>query len=111
MFFIGGGKRCLKISFETPLGSCFLDELFFASGAGNGDFSFASGDADQLLAFGALVVPVFPVLDAVYELQKAAVFLVAPVGVFGQHPVKHQNHRNIGQEIEPPIPGEHPNQT
>ena len=34
-------------------GLCFLDEFLFASGAGDGDFSLASGDAHQLLAFGA----------------------------------------------------------
>lgn len=111
LFFAEGRRSRLKSSVETALGSCFLDELFFASGAGDGDFSLAPGDANQLLAFGAFVVPVFPVFDAVQELQKAAVFLVAPVCVFRQHPVKHQEHGNIGQEIEPPVPGEHPHQT
>lgn len=111
LFFAEGRKSRLKSSAETAPGSCFLDELFFASGAGDGDFALTSGDANQLLAFGAFVVPVFSVFDAVQELQKAAVFLIAPVRVFGQHPVKHQDHGNVGQEIKPPIPGEHPNQT
>ena len=47
-------------------GLCFLDEFLFASGAGDGDFSLASGDAHQLLAFGAFKIPVFPVFDAVH---------------------------------------------
>ena len=88
----------------------FPDEFFFAPGAGDGDFSLSLGDAHHLLTFGTVKVPVFPVLDPVQELQKAAVFLIAPVCVFGQHPVQHQDHGNVGQEIEPTVSGEYAHQ-
>ena len=42
--------------------SGFLDELFLAPGAGDGDFAFAPGDTDHLAAFGAVEVAVLPVL-------------------------------------------------
>ena len=57
------------------------DKLFFALGAGDGDFALASGNADSLATAGAAEILVLPILQPFHETQIAAVLLVALVGV------------------------------
>ena len=64
-----------------PLG--FADKFFFAPGAGDGDFSLATGNTHHLAALGAVEVAVIPVLQPIPELEKLPILLVALVGIPG----------------------------
>ena len=75
---------------------CFPNELFPALGAGNGDLALSPGDTDPLAAVGAIVIAVLPIPDAVQDLQKPAILLIAAVGVPGEHAENGPEHQHIG---------------
>ena len=85
--------------------SGFLDELFLAPGAGNGDFALATGDAHHLAALGAVEIAVFPVLQAVEKLQEFPVFLIALVGVPGHGAPNRPDHQAVAQGPEDQVEG------
>ena len=76
----------------------FLYELFPAAGAGDGDFAFAPGDPDHLAALGAVEIAVLPVLHPAENLQELPVFLIAFIGVPGQHPENGPEHHAIAEK-------------
>ena len=76
----------------------FLDKLFSALGAGDGDFAFSFGDPDRLAAAGAVEITVLPVLDSVQQHQKFPVFLVALIGIPGEAPEYGPEHEHIGNQ-------------
>lgn len=80
--------------------SGFADELFPASGAGNGNFAFASGDPDHLAALGTVEIAVVPILNAAHKLQEFPILLVALVGIPGQKPEDGPEHEPVAQEKE-----------
>ena len=82
----------------TAAFSGFLDEALPALRAGNGNFPLPLGDADQLPALRAVIIPMVPVLQPVKELQELPVFLVALIGIPGQAAEQHPSHGNIGQQ-------------
>ena len=92
-----------------------LYELFPAFGAGDGNLALASGNANGLVALGALEVAVLPVLEPVHHLAILPVFLVALVGVLGEAPENHQTQETVGNQgqdhIETGDPDEHGQQT
>ena len=74
---------------------CLLNKLFSALGAGNGDFALAPGDAHHLAAFGAVEVPVLPVLHAAGKLEELPVFLIALVGIPGEAPHQGDDQKGV----------------
>ena len=76
----------------------FLDKLFSAPGAGDGDFSLASGDPDHLVALGAVKIPVLPVPDPFKEMQEFPVFLVAFIGIAGQAAHDGPGHQTVAEQ-------------
>lgn len=79
---------------------CFTDELFFAPGAGDGDFPLAPGDPNHLAAFGAVKVAVLPVFQPVPELHELSVLLVALIGVARQGAPDGQDHQAVAEQEE-----------
>ena len=51
----------------TAVNLSFLNELFFAAGAGDGDLALTPGNADLLSAAGAIVIAVLPVLNTLQQ--------------------------------------------
>ena len=78
------------------LSSGFLNELFSALGAGDGDLTLAAGDTHHLTALGAVVIAMIPILQAIEKLQEFAVFLITLVGIAGETPIQRHNQENIG---------------
>ena len=81
----------------------FADEFFPALGAGDGNLALASGHANHLTAFGAVVVPVLPVFDPVEELEEFPVLLIPGVGIFGQTAADGPDHQAVGHGGEQQI--------
>lgn len=86
----------------------FPNELFSAPGTGDGNFSFASGDTDGLVALGTVKIPVLPVLEPVKKLQELPVLLIPLVGIAGHGPADGPDHKAIGENQENKIEGESP---
>jgi hypothetical protein len=84
---------------KPPLLS-FLDKLFLALGAGNGDLAFASGNTHYLMAPGAIVIAVLPVFDPIQQLQIFPVFLVALVGIPGEAAENGPEQQAVGQQAQ-----------
>ena len=80
--------------------SGFLNELFPAFGADNGDLALAPGDTDGLLALRAGEVAMLPVLDPLQEHQKFPVFLVTLIGVAGEGTEDGPEHQAVGYNGE-----------
>ena len=78
----------------------FPHELFLASGAGDGDFSFAPGDTDGLAALGTVEVAVVPVLQTVEKQEEGPVLLVALVGIPGEGPEDGPDHQAVAEKPE-----------
>ena len=78
----------------------FLDKLFLALRAGNGDLAFASGNPYHLTASGAIEIAVLPILDPVHQLQIFPVFLIALVGVPGEAAKNGPEHQAVGQQSQ-----------
>ena len=74
----------------------FLHEALFALGAGNGDPALSPGNPDNLTAFGAIVIAVIPVLQAVKKLEEFPVFLITLVGIAGEAAVQRPEHQSVG---------------
>ena len=75
---------------------CLFCEFFLAFRASDGDFAFALGDTDGLLAFGAGKITVVFVANSFNKLQIFAVFPVSLIGVAGKAAVQCQNHKAVG---------------
>ena len=91
--------------------SGFLLEHRAAVAAGDGDFAFAAGDAEDLLAAGALEIDVLPILGLVAlalepvhgragKLQKCLVFRPAPVIVPAEGTEEDNKSENRGYQLE-----------
>ena len=78
--------------------SGFLDELFPALGAGNGDFAFPPGHAHRLAAAGTVEVTVIPILDLIQHHQEFPVFLITQIGLSGKRTENGPEHTAVGQE-------------
>ena len=78
----------------------FLDKPFPALGAGNGDLAFSPGDAHHLTALGAVVIAMFPIIQAVKKLQEFAVFLITLVGIAGEAAAERPNHQCVGDTCQ-----------
>ena len=76
----------------------FLNKLFRAFRAGNGDLAFALGHPDGLVAPGTFEIFVLPVLQPLGKAQIFAVFLIPLVGVARQHPEDGPPHTYIGKQ-------------
>ena len=63
--------------------SCFLDKLFLALGAGNGDLTLSPGDPNLLAAAGTVKIPMLPILQLFKNHQKFSVFLIPLIGIAG----------------------------
>ena len=94
---------------QPALKSGFLQEAFLAAGTGDGDLAFAPGNADGLMALGAVKIAMLPVLQTVIDLQEAAVFLITLVGVPGQAAENGPDHQTIAQRPENQVKGLHRN--
>ena len=75
----------------------FLDKLFPALWAGDGDLAFSSGNPHHLAAPGTIIIAVLPILDPVHQLQIFPVFLIALVGIPGEAAENGQKHKTISQ--------------
>lgn len=89
-----GGNLPLVIFFYTQKARCenssallyrlsFADEFLPAFWAGDGDLTLAPGDPDGLMAAGAAIIPMLPVLLLLQEHKIPAVFLITLIGVPG----------------------------
>ena len=85
----------------------FLDELFFALGAGDGDLTLALGHTYRLAAAGTIKIPVLPVLDSLQEGQILPIFLVTLVGVPGEAAEDGPEHQAIGNRRQNQIDRPH----
>ena len=75
----------------------FTNEFFPALGAGDGDFAFASGHANHLMALGAVKIAVLAVFQPVEELEEFPILLIPGIGIPGQTAVDGPDHQTIGQ--------------
>ena len=80
--------------------SALFNEFLFALGAGDGDFTFASGNPDTLPAFRAGIIPMLPILDPLQQLQEFPVLLIPLVGVAGEAAEQRPEHQTVGQQEE-----------
>ena len=76
----------------------FLDKLFLALGAGNGDLSLALGDTHCLVTPGTLEISVVPILYPVQKPQIFPVLLIPLVGIAGQSPEDRPEHKAVGHQ-------------
>ena len=77
---------------------CFSDKFFFALGAGDGDLALFTGNPYRLAASGTVKVLMLLVLQPLPDTQILPVFLVALIGVPGQHTEDHQTHQKVGDQ-------------
>ena len=105
----GGRVKWGRLGTRRPCLLCFADKLLPTPGAGDGNFSLTPGHAHQLMAFGTVEVPVLPILQPPYNLQKLPIFLIPLVGVPGKPPENGPDHHAIAQHKEHQIHGRHPN--
>ena len=73
----------------------FLDKLFSAFGAGDGDLALSAVDTHRLTALGASEITMLPILDPVDEGQEFAVFLVALIGLSGEAAEQCPNKQGV----------------
>ena len=71
---------------------CLSDEFLFALGAGDSDLALLSGNPHRLAAAGAIEMLMFLILQPLPEPQELAIFLIALVGISGQHTEDDPNH-------------------
>jgi hypothetical protein len=80
--------------------SSFLHKPLAALGAADADFSLALGDADALMAPGAGEIAMLPIAQAAEHTGKGGIFPLALFEVAREHPVDHQDKRNIRQQAQ-----------
>ena len=78
----------------------FLNELFLTFWADDSDFSFSPGNTDRLMAPWAFKIPMLPILNAVQQHQKPAVFPVTLIGIMGKGPKNGDTHQHIRQQMQ-----------
>ena len=93
---------------------CFFNEPLPAFGAGYGDLALVTGHPDGLAAFGALKIPMVPVLQPVLKGKKFAVFLIPQIFIPGHTADDGPDHQTVGDggedQIHRQIPNEHGDQ-
>ena len=72
-----------------------LNKLFFALGAGDGNFAFSLGYPHLLTAAGAIIIPVVLILQLLEEQQELPVFIIALINIPGQCAADCQNHKAV----------------
>ena len=74
----------------------FLNKLFFALGAGDGDFALTPGHSHRLAAAGAVKISVFLILPPLDQPQVLPVLLVPLIGIPGKTPKNRPKHQSVG---------------
>ena len=90
----GEGKKCLH-RILCRLFLCLSLKAFLAFGTGDHNFALAPGHAHRLTAFGAVKIPMLPVLDPIQQHQKPPIFPIPLVGVPGKGTKNRPNHQCI----------------
>lgn len=75
--------------------SSLLNKLLFAPRTSDGNFSFAPGHANLLMAAGTVVISVLPILQLFQALQKFPILLIPLIGIPGQHTEDRPAHKEI----------------
>ena len=88
--------------------SSFPDELLPAFGAGDGDLALPPGNPDALMAPGAVIIPVLPVLHFIKKQQKPPVLPVALIGIPGHGAKQCPKQKGIGKQGQNQIDPGHP---
>ena len=85
----------------------FLNELFFALGAGDSDLALTLGYTHRLAALGTIEIAMFPVFQPFHKAKILPIFLVALVGVPGEAAEDGPEHQTIGHRRQNQIDRPH----
>jgi hypothetical protein len=91
--------------------SGLTDELFSAAGATDADLALVTGDADTLLAVGAMEIAVIPILEPGPQIQPLLVLHLSQGNVLGEDPIHceagYTGIQEAEQTVEEVAPQEH----